>query len=162
ADVTAALPALKDGDWRIVVRTDLYNEVYEGDVTYTTTGLDVAPGEANNSVPSATTISVTVPTLTVASTLSTTLSTGQARPYNVSVAAGQTLRVLLDSSAANGDNQPSLRYADIPPGFAYDAAYSNASAADQQLLNPTTQAGDYYVLVAARAGNDVPVTLRAD
>ena len=35
-------------------------------------------------------------------------------------------------------------------GTAYDAAYSNPVSADQQVLIPSTQAGDYYVLVKSR------------
>ena len=35
-------------------------------------------------------------------------------------------------------------------------------ATDQQAIIPSTQAGDYYVLVRARQGSDTPVTLRAE
>ncbi|UUZ69428.1 putative Ig domain-containing protein [Polaromonas sp. P2-4] len=158
----AKLPPLKDGNWRIIVRPDLYNEVYEGKITYTPTGLNLPPGEANNRIASGSTLQVQVPVLGVASPLQTTLTAGQARLYKVSVASGETLRITLDSSATDGSNELYIRYGDIPTGFAFDAAYSNPVAADQQVMIPTTQAGDYYVLVRARQGGETAVTLRAD
>ena len=72
----AKLPPLKDGNWRIIVRPDLYNEVFEGKITYTSTGLNLPPGEANNRTASGSTLEVQVPTLALANTLPTTLSAG--------------------------------------------------------------------------------------
>ncbi|WP_346949757.1 putative Ig domain-containing protein, partial [Dyella sp.] len=160
--LTAQLPPLKDGHWRIIVRPDLYNEVYEGGISYGPNGLVMAPGEANNLTASAATIQTQVPPLAIASPLQTTLSSGDVQLYKVTVAAGQTLRVMLDAMAASGDNELYIRYGDIPTTYAYDAAYSNPSAADQQALIPSTLAGDYYILVRSRSGNAVPATLRAD
>ncbi|HET6719725.1 MAG TPA: CARDB domain-containing protein, partial [Rhodocyclaceae bacterium] len=165
ASLTANLPPLKDGHWRVIVRPDIFNEVFEGPISYTATGLNMAPGEANNRTASASTLEVSVPTLTVGSPLATTLAEGQVRLYKVSVAGGETLRVSLDSSADSGDNEVFIRYGDIPSGYAYDAAYNNPSSADQTVLLPSTQAGDYYVLVRARQGagsGATPVVLRAD
>ena len=161
--LTAKLPPLKDGNWRLIVRPDLYNEVFEGKITYTATGLNLPPGEANNRMASAATLAVTVPELAVASPLATTLSPGEARLYKVSVAAGETLRVSLDAAAAEGSNELYVRYGDIPTGYAFDASYSNPVATDQQAVIGSTRAGDYYLLVRARQGAaDSPVTLRAD
>lgn len=165
--LTAKLPPLKDGNWRIIVRPDLYNEVFEGKITYTATGLNLPPGEANNRIASGSTLQVIVPVLQVASPLATTLSPGEARLYKVSVAAGETLRVSLDAAADEGANELYVRYGDIPTGYAFDAAYSNPVATDQQAMIGTTKAGDYYILVrsrqgAAGVGNSAPVTLRAD
>ncbi|MDZ4254036.1 MAG: CARDB domain-containing protein, partial [Sulfuritalea sp.] len=165
--LTASLPPLKDGNWRIIVRPDLYNEVFEGKISYTATGLNLPPGEANNRTASGSTLQVSVPVLEVATTLSTTLLPGQSRLYKVSVAAGETLRATLDSSVEEGSNELYIRYGDIPTGYAFDAAYTTPVATDQQALIPSTQAGDYYILVRARPGTTgvttaVPITLRAD
>jgi len=161
--LTAKLPPLKNGNWRIIVRPDLYNEVFEGTITYTATGLSLPPGEANNRIASGATMQVTVPELQVASPLDTTLSPGEARLYRVSVAAGETLQVSLDAAAAEGSNELYLRYGDIPTGYAFDAAYGNPAATDQQAVIGSTRAGDYYILVRARQGAaDSSVTLRAD
>jgi hypothetical protein len=162
--LTANVPPLKEGTWRVIVRPDLYNEVFEGQIRYTETGLNLPPAEANNRTASANVLQVTVPTLTVGSPLDSTLKAGQERLYKVSVAAGETLRVLLDSSANNGANEVYVRYGEVPTLYAYDAAYDNPVAVDQQVLIPSTKAGDYYVLVKSRAGSTAatPVTLRAD
>ncbi|HNN85589.1 MAG TPA: CARDB domain-containing protein, partial [Accumulibacter sp.] len=161
--LTAKLPPLKDGNWRIIVRPDLYNEVFEGKISYSVTGLNLPPGEANNRMASGATLAVSVPTLTVATPLATTLSPGEARLYKLSVAAGETLRVSLDAAADEGSNELYIRYGDIPTGYAFDAAYDNPVAADQEAMIPSTKAGDYYILVRARQGNaNAPVTLRAD
>jgi hypothetical protein len=154
----ATLPPLKDGNWRIIVRPDLYNEVFEGKITYTATGLNLPPGEANNRQASGSPIQVQVPVLGVANPLQTTLVAGQTRLYKVSVASGETLRVTLDSAATEGTNEVFIRYGDIPTGVAFDAAYTNPSAADQEALLPSTQAGDYYIFVHSRQGGETPVT----
>jgi len=163
ASLKAKLPPLKDGNWRVIVRPDLYNEVFEGKITYTATGLNLPPQEANNRTASAATLQVQVAELTVASPLQTTLSPKQTRLYKVSVAAGETLRVLLDSPAEEGTNEIYIRYGDVPTGYLFDASYTNPLSADQQAFIPSTQAGDYYVLVRSNQGAaDTPVILRAD
>ncbi|MDH3460422.1 MAG: hypothetical protein OEM00_05480, partial [Burkholderiaceae bacterium] len=157
------LPPLKDGTWRVIVRPDLFNEVFEGNVTYTETGLNLPPGEANNRTASSATLNVEVPALTVGAALATTLGTGEAQLYKVSVAAGETLRVKLDANAADGANELYIRWNDVPNGFAFDAAYSNPVSPDQEVLISATKAGDYYVLLRPRqlAGGTL-ATLRAD
>ncbi|MDK2126935.1 putative Ig domain-containing protein, partial [Parachitinimonas caeni] len=161
----AKLPPLKDGSWRLVVRPDIYNEVFEGEIRYDATGLHRAPGEQNNLMASAQTLTVTVPSLVVASPLALNLNAGQSQLYKVSVAAGETLRVSLDAASDDGENEIYLRYGEVPTGHRYDAAYSRAAAADQQAVIPSTQAGDYYVLVRSRnkAGSPAQTaTLKAE
>src|SRR5690606_35714972 len=163
ATIKATVPALKDGNWRIIVRPDLYNEVFEGKISYTDTGLNLPPGEANNRTASGGTLRVTVPTLDVATPLQTTLATDDTLLFKVTVGAGETLKVTLDSLAADGANELYIRYGDIPSGYNYDAAYSLAVSPDQQVLIPSTQAGDYYVLVRSRQSpQGTQVTVRAD
>ena len=162
-NLKANLPPLKDGNWRIIVRPDLYNEVFEGKITYTDTGVNLPPGEANNRQASGSTLRVEVPVLAVASPLNTTLSTGQSRVYKVSVAPGETLRVSLDAERESGANEVYVRFGDVPTSTAFDAAYDNPLSPDQQVLIPSTRAGDYYILVRSRqSAMESPVTLRAD
>ena len=161
--LSAQLPPLKDGTWRIIVRPDLYNEVFEGRITYTDTGLNVPPGEANNRTASAATLRVEVPTLPIGTLVSTTLGSGDVRLYRLTVAEGETLRLTLDSSAAAGANEIWLRWGDIPTGYAFDAAYDQPVSPDQQIVIPSTKAGDYYLLVRSRQqAAGTPVTLRAE
>ena len=163
ASLLATLPPLKDGSWHVIVRPDLYNEVFEGAITLGPKGVVLPAGEANNRIASAASLAVTVPTLQVATTLDTTLTTGQDRLYRVSVAAGQTMRITLDSLAASGANEVYVRWGDVPTSAVFDAAYTDALSPDQAVTIPTTQAGDYYILVRSKqSAAGTPVTLRAD
>jgi hypothetical protein len=155
--LSASLPPLKDGNWRLIVRPDLYNEVFEGSIGYSAaTGLSLPPGEANNRSASGGTLQVSVPAMQIGTPLQTTLSPGQARLYKVAVAAGETLRVSLiadtGADADDGSNELYLRYGDVPSGYAFDAAYERPLAADQEVWLPSTQAGDYYLLLRSRQG----------
>ncbi|MBO3704008.1 MAG: hypothetical protein J5W83_15990, partial [Candidatus Accumulibacter sp.] len=164
--LTATLPPLKEGNWRLIVRPDLYNEVFEGAISGPGTGaegMNLPPGEANNRSASGSSVQVGVPRMQVGTPLQTTLSPGQERLYKVAVAAGETLRVSLTASADDGHNELYLRYGDVPSGYAFDAAYDRPLASDQEVWLPSTQAGDYYLLLRSRqAAANTPVTLRAD
>ena len=163
ASLKTQLPALKDGPWRVIVRPDLYNEVFEGQINSTDTGVHLPPGEANNRSASGAALQVTVPMLTVGQSLATTLAPDQTRVYKVSVAAGQTLRVLLYSAAATGANEVYIRWNEVPTSSNFDVAYNQPLSPDQTLLVPSTQAGDYYILLRSRQGDaGSAVTLRAD
>ncbi|MER2625129.1 MAG: putative Ig domain-containing protein, partial [Accumulibacter sp.] len=161
--LSTPLPPIRDGNWRVIVRPDLFYEVFEGRIAYTASGLALPPGEVNNRTSSGATLQVRVPELPVGSLVTSSLSPGEARVYKISVAAGETLRVSLDAAAAEGSNEVYLRYGDLPTGTVFDAAYSNPVAADQEALVPSTRAGDYYLLVRASQGAaNSPINLRAD
>ncbi|WP_198080418.1 CARDB domain-containing protein, partial [Acinetobacter calcoaceticus] len=147
--VDALLPMIQDGQWYIVVRPDIYNEVYEGDIVYTETGLNIAPAEANNETASATTFSVTVPNLLLNTSTDLQLSSGDQYLYKLQVGQGETLRVHLDSSALKGSTELYIRYEAVPSAGQYDYAYTVPNSPDQELMVPTTQAGTYYILVKA-------------
>ncbi|MDP2220720.1 MAG: CARDB domain-containing protein, partial [Hydrogenophaga sp.] len=161
--LTAKLPPLRDGHWRLIVRPDIYNEVFEGVIRYTDTGLFLAPGEANNKTASALAIQVEVPVLPVAHSLDVAFDHGGALLYRVDVAQGQTLRISVDSLADHGDTRVYVRHGDVPTAYTFDASYSNPMAPDQDVWIPGTKAGSYYVLVTSglQTGSTQAV-LRAD
>ncbi|MBL8395672.1 MAG: hypothetical protein JNK99_13155, partial [Candidatus Accumulibacter sp.] len=163
ATLSTHLPPVKEGQWHVIVRPDLYNDVFEGSIGLLTSGLELPSGEANNRTAAGATLQVQIPELPIRSPLATTLSPGEERVYRLSVAAGETLRVSLDALVAEGSNELYLRYGDIPTGYSFDAAYGNPVAADQQALVSDTRAGNYYLLLRARQGAaQSPVSLRAD
>src|SRR5207249_4239140 len=96
--------------------------------------------------------------------LQTTLKSGQDRIYQITVDAGQTLRVRLTTSAGGAANEIYLRHGDVPTGVAFDAAYQGPLQANQTAVIPSTQAGVYYVLVRGQfePADGTPVTLLAD
>ncbi len=148
----AVLPPATPGEYRVIVRSDIFNEIYEQEF------------EANNRATSADAFSVTVDTLNLGVPLTTTLSSGQSRTYQVTVGLGQTLRVQVQTSNKAAAQELFVRYADVPTGVAYDAAYAGPLAANQVAVVPSTRPGVYYVLLRgySEPGNDTPVTLLAD
>jgi hypothetical protein len=153
AHLQAQLPPARAGQYRIVVRPDIFNDVYEG------------TEERDNFGFSADELTLSVPELHLGAPLDTTLSPGESRLYRIAgVAGNETLRVRLDAADDDAANELYLRYGDVASGFAFDASSEDPIAADQRALVPTTIAGDYYVLVQGRSGSraDAPVRLVAE
>ncbi|QGZ92576.1 CARDB domain-containing protein [Microcystis aeruginosa] len=146
------LPPAPLGQYRIIVRPDIFNQVYEG------------TNEANNRTTSPGTITVTVPELQLGVPLQTTLNTGQERLFRVNVGLGQTLQVNLTSTATEAANELFVRFDNAPTGIVYDASYSGQLIPNQEAVIPTTKPGTYYVLVRGQSEpqNNTPVTLFAD
>jgi YD repeat-containing protein len=147
----ALLPAAAAGEYRVIVRTDIFDEVVESN-------------ELNNTTASADAMNVTVPELHLGVPVQTTLSTGQQRLYEVKVGLGQTLRVDLTSSDPAASNVLFLRYNAVPTGSQYDAAYQGALQANQFAVIPSTQEGEYLILIGGQseASANTPVTLVAN
>jgi subtilase family serine protease len=134
------IPPALEGQYRIIVRTDIFNEVYE------------AADEGNNARGSADPILIEVPSLTLGVAAETTLAAGQARLYKITVGAGETLRVSVKSDEDGASNEIFIRYNALPDAANFDAAFDQPLAANQQAIIPTTQAGTYYVLVRQFSG----------
>ncbi|MEF8723661.1 MAG: CARDB domain-containing protein [Candidatus Accumulibacter delftensis] len=139
ASLEALVPPIKIGQYRVIVRPDIYNEVFEGPYR--------SAGEANNFSTSANALSIAVDELHLGVALSTTLSTGQSRVYKLTVGQGETLRLSLSAVDHDAANEIFVRYGDVPDGFNYDATYENPLQANQTAVIPFTRPGDYYVLI---------------
>jgi large repetitive protein len=146
------LPPAAPGTYRVIVRTDIFNQVYEREF------------DANNQRASAEAIQVTVDELQLGVPHATTLSTGQTRLFQVAVPLDQTLRVSLSSQVEGSTNELFLRYDAAPTVAAFDAAYRGGLGGDLQAVIPTTQPGVYFVLVRGfqEPADDTPVTLLAE
>src|SRR5205814_2800131 len=134
AVLDTTMPAVAPGTYRVIVRTDVFNNVYE-------------TNKLNNTTASADSTSITVPSLLLGVPLNTTLSTGEDKLYQVTVPVGQTLRVDLTSSDPSASNELYLRYGAVPTTSTYDAIYQGSLQANQYAVIPSTQAGIYYILV---------------
>jgi YD repeat-containing protein len=145
------LPPALEGQYRIIVRSDIFNTVHEG------------TDESNNARTSADPLLVEVPQLALGVATATSLSSGQSRLYKVVVPAGETLRLRLDSNQDAAANEIFVRYNALPDGSSYDVASGAQLQADQQVLLPSTQAGVYYVLVRQFSGAAQPaVQIKAE
>ncbi|MDM9385689.1 CARDB domain-containing protein [Chlorogloeopsis sp. ULAP01] len=150
--LTANLPPATPGQYRIIVRSDIFNSVYEADF------------ESNNRTTSADTLEVTVEQLQLGVPLNTTLNTGQERLFQIDLQAGQTLRINTTSSATDTANEVFVRFQSAPTSIVYDAAYTGELGANQSVVIPTTKSGTYYVLVRgySQPSNNTPISILAD
>ena len=146
--IMARLPAVLPRTYRVIVRTDIFDDIFEG------------PQNANNTSASADVLELTVPTLQLDVPDTSTISTGQERLFRVHVPAGQTLEVLLD--AAGGANELYARFEGLPNTLNYDAAFEGHLLSDQTLRVPLTEEGFYYIMVrASSAAPNTPFSIRA-
>ncbi|MBY0468092.1 MAG: hypothetical protein K2Q07_03835, partial [Burkholderiaceae bacterium] len=123
---TFTLPPMKAGQYRIIVRPDIYNQVYEGN------------DEGNNITPSSNTLSVTVPELQLGVTQATTLKVGVGQLYKVHVDAGQTLRFSLDAARSDAADEIYVRWNDVPSAAKFDASFNTPLQPDQTAVVPTS------------------------
>ncbi|NEQ69481.1 MAG: APHP domain-containing protein, partial [Symploca sp. SIO2D2] len=132
---TAQLPAVLPGDYRLIVRTDIFDDINEG------------ANNANNATASVDALSITVPTLQLGVPLDGLISAGDDFLFRVFVEAGETLRIDLDSDDDNLTNELYARFEALPSSRAFDAAYEGGLQGDQTALVPRTEGGFYYIRV---------------
>ena len=134
--LTAALPGVVPGDYHVIIRSDIRNNIQE-------------INEENNIGGSLDRVEIDVEGLTDGVPVAGSLSQGQSVYYRIDVSAGQTLRVELDGDSSTASNELFVRYGDVPSRTKFDRAFESAFSADQQIVIPTTLAGTYYVQVFA-------------
>ena len=152
ATLVTELPPAIPGEYHVIVRADVLNQLYE------------ETGDANNTVASLGTIATQVDQLELGVPLPTTLSAGTSRLFQVSAPLDRTLRVSLTSRAATATNELFVRRNAAPTSAIYDAAYEGGLAASQTAVIPSTQPGTYYVLVRGHSQPAplTPVTVLAE
>ncbi len=138
--LTATLPGVVPGQYYVIVRTDIRNEVRES-----------AVGEQNNITVSAGRIDVQLTDLTLGVPHMGTIGRGESQCFRVVVAADETLRISLDKTAPTGVNRVYVRYGQVPDAGRFDYISVNPFDPDHTIIVPTTEAGAYYILVYAAA-----------
>jgi len=131
--LTANLPGLATGNYNVIVRSDILNNLPE-------------TNETNNIGASLDKFAFDVEKLVVGTPDTGTLGQGQSVYYRVDVAEGQTLAINFDSKSAAAANELYIRYGDVPSRNQFDFGFTEAFSPDQKLVVPTTKAGTYYVL----------------
>ncbi|NJL51381.1 MAG: hypothetical protein HC930_02690, partial [Hydrococcus sp. SU_1_0] len=131
--VNASLPGVKSGDYHVIVRSDIRNNVYESD-------------EDNNLQVSAEQINIDTELLELGSSDTDTISPGKSIYYRLEVSAGQAIRIKLDSQADNSSNNVYVRHEQMPTKGQFDF-FTEPFSADPELVFPVEQDGTYYVLV---------------
>ena len=99
--LTSPVPAAVPGDYHVIVRTDIRNNLPE-------------VGENNNQGVSAGTVAVEVPMLTLGVAAAGELRTGETAYYRFTVGAGETVRVAFSTDSMTSVNDLFVRFAEIP------------------------------------------------
>ena len=136
---TANVPAVTPGDYNVLVRTDVFDQIPETD-------------SGNNLGVSAQRIPVTATPLVLGVPLDGPLVAGQDAYFALDVDAGQTVRVTLDHASPVAWTELYLRYGLAPTPGQFDLAFDMPGLPDQQVTIPMTNAGTYYVLARATHG----------
>ncbi len=151
-NVNTTLPAVIPGSYRFIVKTDVFDNIYE------------ATSESNNTTVASDATSVTVQSLQLNAAHDTTLKSGQERLYRVEVTAGETLQVELELDDSNSAVELYVRHDDSPSGTTYDAIGQVIGNGKFSAQVPTTRPGTYYILIRGRsvseAKRDMQVTAR--
>jgi RHS repeat-associated protein len=146
--VIAELPGLTPGDYYVIIRSDILNQLPESN-------------NANNIGASLDVAAVDVQALTLGEAANGVLTNGKAVYYKVDVGAGETLVVNLDAAADGVANELYLRYGEMPSRTVFDQGYTDAFSADQRIIVHSTRAGTYYIMAYASAGGSA-FSLEAD
>ncbi|HEX8342998.1 MAG TPA: carboxypeptidase regulatory-like domain-containing protein, partial [Tepidisphaeraceae bacterium] len=135
ASATAPLPGVKPGEYFLIIRSDILNQIPESN-------------EENNLGASVDSVSLDVPALTLDTASAGTIGQGQGVYYRVTVGAGETLLIDFDTAttASNASTQLFVKFGDVPTRASFDFGSDKALAADQKIVVPKTKAGTYYVL----------------
>ena len=132
----AQLPGVVPGDYHLIVRSDIRNEISESD-------------EENNISVSTELVSIDTPLLEIGTPASGTLNRGESVYYRVEVPEGETLQVVFDSLAENAVNELYVSHEQVPSPAQFDFGFEEV-AGDQQVIVPLTEAGTYHILARSQ------------
>lgn len=130
--VTAALPGVDPGAYRLIVRSDVRNVIAESD-------------ETNNLSASVDSVELDVPELTLGQALSGSFAAGQSLYYKVRVDAGEALRFTLDGPGSDVAHDMFVGFERVPSRSFNQAGTGELFTPDPVVTIPATEAGVYYV-----------------
>ncbi len=147
--VSGTLSSLVPGDWYVIVRTDVLNNISESD-------------DLNNTGFGIQTIQVSVPLLPLDSWIMKIMQDYTMIYYRIEIPdslAGETLFLQLKGDSVYGNNELYVSYESLPTRTTYDLAYGNPNAGNQEILIPELQDGTYYLLVYGTSSLPNPQTI---
>ncbi len=147
--LTASVPGVTPGSYYVILRTNILDTLPESTLS-------------NNESASSAETAIDAPALALGISTDGDLSQAQYAYYEVSVTAGQTLEVSLTTPMNSAYNELFVSYGTMPT-LQQSEFQSQDLAANQEILVPSTQEGDYYILAyAASTGGGVePFSLSA-
>ena len=130
--VTAPMPGLLPGDYYLIVRSDILNQVIETD-------------ETNNASASLDAFSLDIPALPLDTTTPITLRADRFNYFSVELPDDQTFVLDVDALGADVVVELFAREGDVPARDRFDFAVQNPLQANSRLVIPDTAAGTYYI-----------------
>jgi subtilase family serine protease/methionine-rich copper-binding protein CopC len=137
---TAPLPGLLPGNYYVIVRSDILNQVIETD-------------ETNNASASLDAFALDIPTLALDTATSITLRANRFNYFAIDLPDDQTFVLDVDALGADIVVELFAREGDVPARDRFDFAVQNPLQADSRLVIPDTVSGRYYIGVY---GTSVP------
>jgi hypothetical protein len=148
--LTAPLPGVLPGEYHVIIRSDIRNQIPESD-------------ETNNIGASLDRVEIDAQLLPLGEPQSGTLAQGLAVYYKTEVLeAGETVRLHFDG-AEDAYSELYVRYGAMPSRNQYDHAANQPFVSDQQIILPVEQTGVYYVMAYGTVAGGAPeYTISAD
>jgi RHS repeat-associated protein len=146
---TSALPGVIGGDYYVIVRSDIFNQIQE-------------TNETNNLNVSLDTTRMDVEVLMLGTSNEASFAIGSAVYYRVDVGAGETLRFNFDRAATQGRTELFVSYDAMPSRSDFDYRYNQADSPDQSLVIANTRGGTYYVMAYNASGATDTYAITAD
>lgn len=132
--VSAPAPGVLPGNYRVIIRTDVVNQVPE-------------TNELNNITATLDQVASQVDALELGVPTTNSLAHHQARYYRVHVTAGQWLVLELGCATATAATELYASFEAIPSRSEFEYRHSNPLQPNQRIVVPNTREGDYYILV---------------
>jgi hypothetical protein len=151
--IVEPLPGVSPGDYHVIVRTDIANNIRETD-------------DGDNARASSDTTRATVPTLAVGGSKTFALDDGEGRYVQVTPTVGKDLRLAVAADQSAASNALYVAQGRAPTaGGDFDHAADAPFTPEPSLIVPSVEETPYYVLVKARqvpGGGPETVTLSAE
>lgn len=149
----AAIPAVPPGNYYVIVRTDVFNQIPE-------------TNNANNTGTSADTLTTTIRPLQLGVPFTGPLPAGSSQYFSLTVASGETIHITLNHSSPTAWTEVYVRKGAVPTLGQFDFLSDNPGQPNQLVTIPTSEAATYYILARATAGtfapNGIDMTIQAD
>lgn len=147
-NLTAPLPEVLPGDYHIIVRSDIRNQIAE-------------VNENNNIGGSLNSVVIDVEALIPGLTATGTLLPASVDYFKVVVPEGQTLKITFDPQTTS-PSELYVKFSDMPSRSSFDFADATSLPGSRTVTVPTTVAGTYYVSIRSRSTSSDTFSLRAD
>ena len=134
--ITNDLPGIALGDYFLIAQTDALNNIFESN-------------ETNNVTISEKKVTVTLPELPFDTLFPETLHNNMELYYRIEIPdtlEGETMLVSLSSNTPSSMNEFYISYGAVPSRAVHDLAYSEPFVADQTIVVPELQKGQYYLM----------------